>query len=512
MSKAITHFVRRTTLSLLGATLLLASFNGPTFAQTVPSANLQQLTFIGIPNWITSAAVGPTANVASYDMPAFNRVTGVMYLADRPNHGATAIDAKTLTYLGTVVPPGCATDATCSPSGVLVVPDLQKLIITTRNPNIFIYDLRAPGQSPVILNLPGAASDELDYDPLNQRVYIGSTVSPFGLIVLDAAKNTILGKIPFADSVEQPRFNPNDGLIYANSPTSVGQLLVEVDPQQGPFGAIINGLPLPAGCANAVDIDPVSNTAILGCAGPPNVEAIIDLKTGAILGTFPLGSADIGFFDPHNRRWYVGTRNPGATNVNCPVDSTGMFPALAVFSNSPTAAQLAGVACTGRGARVAGVDPILNNIYVPVLQYPPDPNSADTGRPGVLVFHDPAATFTGTPAGTQEGRTQAVLTAVGGSGVTGTIDMSLRRRNMDVEASLNGLPAGSTTVRLAITTSVGNEVIPCGVDATGKGFCAGDLAGDPMIGGVVGVGSAGIRVASGPITLTSSFPSFIPLD
>ena len=509
--KVILQYVRKLIPALLALPVLLVPFSGRLSAQTIPSAGLQQLTFISVPNWATSGT-----SAASFDELGFNRVTGVMYIADSTNHGATAIDTKTWSYIGTIVPPGCATTnvATCKPSSAQVAPDLQKLVLTTRDTNLYIYDLRAPGQAPVTITVPGSAPDEMDYDPINQRMYIGNTNAPFSILVVDVAKGTLLGQIPFPFSIEKPRFNPLDGFMYVNSPTA--GLLLEVDPAAGPFGAVFDALKQPGAvgdCANGVDIDPTTDYAFMGCS--TGQQATIDLRTGAILATYPFTGADVGAFDAHNRRWYMGAdnRNTAASvTIPCPKDSTGRTGTVQVISDSPTTAQLIGVACGGRGGNRVGVDPILNNVYAPVVQYPPDPNSADTGRPGILVFHDPAATVTGTPAGTQEGRTQAVLTAAGGSGVTGTLDISLRRRNMDVEASLTGLSAGSTTTRLVITTTVGNEAIPCGVDPTGKGFCAGDLLGDPLIGGVALVGSNGVRVASGPITLTSTFATFIPLD
>ena len=492
----------------------LISLSVPVFGQAIPSTTLQQLAFIGIPNWITSAAVGPTANVASYDVPSFNRFTGVMYLTDRPNFGVAAIDTKTLTYLGNIELPGCRTNSACSPSGVLVVPDLQKLIVTDRNVSIYIYDLRVPGQGPVAILPSPPGSDELDYDPINQRVYIGNTTSSFSVTVVDVKNNKLLGSIPVPTAPEQPRFNPVDGMIYVNDP---GSLTVHIiDPAQGPFGTIVNSFKTPGApgdCCNAIDVDPVTDTALL--SGSPGQQVFMDLRSGATTVASPTTAGDIGMFNPHNRRWYVALDNrgtPSSVTLPCTKASDGRTYMLGVFSDAPTANQFVGVQCTGRGHAVAGVDTLNNNIYVPQVQYPADPNSADTGRPGILVFHDPAADVLGVPAGTVQSWTTATLATVGGSGVTGTVAISLRRRNMFVDAGLNGLPANSTSTFLVITTSAGNETINCGVSATGQGFCQGDLIGDPLIGGIAVVGSAGNRVASGTLTSVATFPTFIPTD
>ena len=126
--------MRRFVQYLSAAILLLLSIStGALFGQT-PNNALQFTTFIPIPNW-TSAA--------SFDAHWFDAQNGIAYIADRINDGATAIDAKTMTYVGTSVPPGCgmqtATTApsqtNCRPSGILVTSDTQKLIFTGRGPS-----------------------------------------------------------------------------------------------------------------------------------------------------------------------------------------------------------------------------------------------------------------------------------------------------------------------------------------------------------------------------------------
>ena len=499
--------------SRLAIVLIVGLLSVPAFSQSIPTITLPQLAFIGIPNWITSAAVGPTANVASYDVPSFNRITGVMYLTDRPNFGILAIDTKTLTYIGNVEFPGCRTKTGCSPSGALVIPDLQKLVGTDRLNSIYIFDLRAPGLAPTILTGP-PGQDELDYDPINQRVYIGNTASDFAVTVVDVKNNKVLGSIPLATAPEQPRFNPVDGMIYVNAPGS--SKVFVIDPQQGPFGAIVNSFTTPGAagdCCNAIDIDPVTNTALL--SGSPGPQMIMDMRSGAIQTTFPTSAGDIGFFNPHNRRWYVATDNrnaPASTVFPCGKAQDGRTYMLDVISNAPTANQFIGVQCLGRGHAVAGVDTLNNNIYAPQVQYPADANNADSGRPGILVYHDPAPDVLGVPAGTVQSWTTATLATVGGSGVTGSVAISLRRRSMFVDAGLSGLPANSSTTYLVVETSAGHETINCGVSASGQGFCQGDLIGDPMIGAPVNVGSGGNRVAAGTLTSVATFPTFIPTD
>ncbi len=132
------------------------------------------------------------------------------------------------------------------------------------------------------------------------------------------------------------------------------------------------------------------------------------------------------------------------------------------------------------------MDPIHNNVYVPVRQWPLDASSPDTGDPGILVFNDPA------PIQATPSRSQAQL------GSNGTVNFTLRGRTMIVESLLQGVDAAAT--ELVITTTVGNEVVNCGV-LGGQANCFGALIGDPLIGGMALLGNGGKILSKGRIAL-----------
>lgn len=509
----MTRHVRETIVSLLLAILFLIAFLGPVYGQgNIPLANLQQLAFIGIPNWTTANA--------SIDLFTFNPVTKIMYFADRTNHGATAIDTTTFTFLGTIVPPNCEKLSRSCPSGLVIAPDLQKLVITSRSNVVFIYNLLVPGQSPDIVTVPDGI-DEVDYDPLNHRVYAGNTVAPYFITVIDLTTDTLVGKIPLATSPEQPRFNPVDGLIYANtpdddSPTHAGEAVLVIDPNQGTAGAIAASFKTSNCAPHAIDIDPVTDTALLGCSLTNSTSGmqLMDLRSGTVLNTFPTNGNDLGYFNPKLRRWYFGGGHNTTVNTPCPQDSARQFPVLSVFSDFPTPGQFVGVVCVGRNGNKVGVDPFRNNIYVATPQFPVNASSANTGQPGVLVFHDPAPLALPFSPSNQIAVAHVALSPVGSSGVSGTIDFTLRRRNMSVndDGTVTGLPPGFAPTTLVVTTTVGNEVVNCGVDGQGTGYCDGSLLGDPLIGGVVDLASGVTLVASGKITLDITFPTFIAIE
>jgi hypothetical protein len=131
------------------------------------------------------------------------------------------------------------------------------------------------------------------------------------------------------------------------------------------------------------------------------------------------------------------------------------------------------VACSGRGNHIAGVDPIRNNVLVPVSQFPADPNSTTTGNAGILVFHDRTA-----PA------QPAVNSATAGLGSFGTVKCVVdesRRVHVAAQPSAISGPAS-----LTIPTTVWNEVVHCALNTTtNTGSCDDFLLGDPLIGGTV---------------------------
>src|SRR5258705_7490132 len=487
---------------------VLLGFAHKTLAATsTPLAGLEQVTLIPIPTWTTSGATQ-----ASTDIFSFDPSTHTMYFADRVNKGVSVIDTETNTYLGTIVVPGCDGTGSC-PSGVLVAPDLHKLVVTDRligaGPtlkdlnHIFIFDLKL-GQftPPDGLSLPsGQDSDELEYDPLNHRAYVANTKAPFFLTVVDLITNTIVDQIPLPSNPEQPRFNPVDGMIYQTIPDDGGTIptggpndfVLRIDPQKTGAAAIVAKFAPPAGCAvRGIDVDALTNTAIIGCAlGAPQFQ--MDLSNGAILAEFPdVTGTDTLYFNANLRRWYTASSNNTNSGVQCPQDTTGVFPVVGVFEVHAKAkkATVVGAECSGRNGHGIGVDPINNQIYVGARQFPADPKNPDSGKPGVLVFHDPA-NLAQPELVSQAHANLASLAGQQGNGIVFIGD------NHIVRGRIANLPSDKSTV-LNITTTIGNEVVSCDTSG-GNATCAGVLRGEALINGVVFLATDGTPLASGTI-------------
>jgi hypothetical protein len=489
------------TILLLWALLLLLKLSVPGFGQN----NALQLTnFIPIPNW---------TGTASFDALWFDAQNGVVYIADRINDGATAVDAKTMSVVGTSVAPGCGiktattspSQTNCRPSGILVTPDTQKLVFTGRGPTaansnapapgVWVFDLKAP-TAPLVLIQTLAGPDFVDYNPVNQLVYVktappGSSDNP--IVIVDPVAGKVVGQLSVGAGIEQIHFNPVDGFIYVAITDSGKQAMAKVDPSTN---SIVTQFPLISSSGpctpHQFEIDPTTDIAVIGCS---EVAIAMDLHNGNIVNTYPLNvNTDTTGFDLNLHHLYV-TSTGGSASSGCPKDSGGNYPAIGVVSSASAQAPLptsqagsfVGVACGGRGEKGAATDPVSHNIFVATPQYPVDSSSANTGQAGLLVFHDSA------PTSTPPARSQATL------GSNGTATFYQDGRTMRAFANLQSLTDAPT--RLVVTTTAGNEVVPC-TEAAGQATCTGTVVGDPLIGGVVLLANNGQILSKGTISTT----------
>jgi hypothetical protein len=338
---------------------------------------------------------------------------------------------------------------------------------------------------------------------------VGNTTAPFFVTVVDLVTNAVVDQIPLPGTVEQPRFDPVDGFVYATVPGAGpgpdDHAVLRLDPTQRGAAAIVATFPTPGCDPRGIDIDALTNTALVGCAAPvppatlaPHI--LMDLSNGHILATFPeITGTDIEAFNPNVRRWYTGSSANTISSVDtCLKDTTGSFPVLGVFAAPPTSPQIAtlvGVECSGRNGHGVGVDPFGNNVYTGVRQFPADPGSPSTGAPGVLAFHDPADLA---QPGLVE-RSHADVDPFPGSDAKTTVHIE---DSHIVRAQVDALSFDTEPTLLNITTTIGNEVVHCtrqvGEDRDDAN-CKGILQGKALIGGTVLLAMGGTPVAKGTI-------------
>ena len=458
---------------------------GGLYAQ-VNNSPLIYIQTIGVPTWTNTGSTQ-----ANSDIFGFNPLTHILYMADRVNHSVTAIDTQKNEVIGIMPIPGNP-----STNGVLVAPDLQQMVVTDGRTNVYVYDLRLPGAGPDVYNLPnvGGNTDALDYDPLNHTVYVINGTAPYYETGIDLINKTVSNQFQLPGPPELMRWNPVDGTIaQVITGGSSGPSVVIYDPVANKINATYA---TPNCTAHGIEIDAVTNTALLGCG--PGAQILMDLRTGNVLKTFAdVNTSDLIGYNPNTRRFYTGSGGNTSTGSSCPADSGKLIPVIGVFDAKGSAdaglGREIGVQCSGRNTKGPGFDPLQNFVYVAVRQWPTDPNDANTGNNGVMVFWDPSG-----PAQPPTTKTQATMQAFSAGGPTGGVTMTLQGRVMRADALLQAV--SGTYVLLNITTTVGNEQVGCAVNPAGTTHCDANLLGDPIIGGSVLLGVDGVPVARGTIT------------
>ncbi len=507
--------MRFSRLAVFGGLVVLS---GAMWAQNPQKASLQYLQTIGIPGW---GATGSAGN-ANVDLLGYNPVTRMMYLADRTNKGIDVIDTRTNVVVGLIkMPPTSVYTTPTGPNGVWVAIDLQQLIVTDGLQSVYVWDLRAPQAQPDIYTFPasmGTDTDGIAYDPINRTVYVVTDNPPEYLIGIDLAYKKVVTTAALPASADLIAFNPTDGKIYVStedaegSPTNAAAGVIAFDPATNTFSTVAKaGPPCPG---HGIDIDPVANVAVVGCAASAAAIAnmAVNLSTGATKFFPDIGGTDAVVFNPNTRRFYMNGTNynssaAAGTTLNCPTSNSatnisnrraGVIGVADALAGAP--AELAGLVCGG-GGHIIGVDPISNYVYLPTSQYPLDPATNTSGVNGVAVFRDtaPAAQAPVTSA-------QASLGAIPGSGgaTAGTVQFTLAGRRIRVSANASGLAPAAVAAWITVPTTVTNELIDCAVNPANQTMgCNGDLIGDPLIGSTVTLstdsGSGGVPVARGTV-------------
>ncbi len=450
------------------------------------NSGLHLQTVISVPGWTSPSQKG----VANTDLFGYNPVTRMLYLADRTNHAIDVIDTHTNTVVGQIPLAG-----NTIPNQPLVAIDLQQLVLSDGVQSVLVWNLIAPvpNAQPDVYLMPTTTPDGMDYDPINQTVYVVTDDKPYTLVGINLAQKKVVSQTAIPFSPDLIRFNSIDGKIYIsmedadNNNASAGIAVYDPAtntmsaPAQYKVGSICPG--------HGIDIDPVTNVALLGCfGGTSNGNLAMNLSTGKFV-TFPdVGGTDSIVLNPNLRRFYSGSGLNKATTSGCPatpnagpfgslVPVVGVFDAIHPSPNAP--ARLDGVACTGRGNHIAGVDPLRNNVYVPVAQFPADPTSTTTGVTGILVFHDNTH-----PAQPLLGSAHADLMPVSGSSISATVIMAVDGdRRMRVQATIHGVTGAAS---LTIPTTLANEVVHCATNtSTNTATCDDLLLGDPLVGSTV---------------------------
>jgi len=314
---------------------------------------------------LTHIDIAPiTGKTGSFDILEIDQEAHLLYVADRTDTGVDVLDVSTpiARYLRTI-------DVGSGANGLSVAKNVNKLFVANNNSEIVIIDITPGAENTILarLNTGGKKrADEMDYDPKEKKIYVANSDDEF-VTVIDAVGNTIITQIAgLGDALEQPRYNPGDGMMYMTG--SGGNVVFRFDPVSDTLVATLN---IGVTCSpNGLAINPTTNQALLGCSDKKTQGTVIfDLTAGQPIASFyQAGAGDSAIYDAKADRFFFA--------------ASGYYRGgqLAVFSGSAPVQFLANVPTTP-GSHAVAYDETNNILYVPDQR-------ANMG--GVLSFPAPA--------------------------------------------------------------------------------------------------------------------------
>jgi len=315
-----------------------------------------------------------------------DRAGHMLYVADRTDGGVDVFDVSTpnARYVTSVL-------TSAAPNGVSAASDLKKVIAGLDNGHVAVIETdpassRADTVIEEIDTGSAQAAGRTEYDPADKKAYV---VSPAGglVTVIDLSSRKVLLHFEhLAKSLDQPRYNPGDGMMYVTS--AEDNAIFQFDPSRTP-DVMVRRFDVRDACnPKGMAIDPDTNQALLGCANPAQPQHIVvwDLKSGSVLHTVTkTGGADGAMYAAAPDRFLVAA------------PSFFRGPHLAVFSGSPLGFVTNVPTVAGSGA--VAYDELNNLVYMAdtrpdqgaLLSFPlpgafaqpatPTPTSTPTPRP-----------------------------------------------------------------------------------------------------------------------------------
>jgi DNA-binding beta-propeller fold protein YncE len=201
-------------------------------------------------------------------------------------------------------------------------------VIVDVNPSSGSY-----GQILNTLNIGKGGSDELDYDPIDHKVYF-TDVGDQEIGVADTVHNSLIKTFTGIDEaqIEQPRYNPGDGFMYVAFRTT--NKLAKYDPRTDTLNALTT-LPVPC-TPSGVAIKATTNMALLGCRAVPGPGLVFwNLATNSLDHTVPnVTGVDGAVYSAKPDRFFAAASRWHRGPVMAMLDGSGNF-----ISNVPTTIQ-----------------------------------------------------------------------------------------------------------------------------------------------------------------------------
>lgn len=286
---------------------------------------------------------------ASFDDVEIDQATHRLYAADRTDRGVDVFDVSRATarYVKTIALPA-------DPNGLALAPDLGRLYAGTTAGTVEVIET-ATGTVTAEVKTGASEVDLMDYAAAPQQLFAATGVDGT-VLTIDANTNKIVSTAKVGKPVEQPRYNPTDGLVYAAVPELDG--LAQIDPKSG---VIKKTLPLGGCIPKGLALKSSSHTAVVACR---TMVMALDLRTGQTQTFYHVADGDVVQYYPAVDRFFVTA-------------ASDKFPTIVGMFGGDPVAYLSSVSIWG-GGNAAVYDQTHDLIYTT------DPRQ---GTAGVTGFH-----------------------------------------------------------------------------------------------------------------------------
>ena len=237
---------------------ILASVAVVTINVAARAAQLKQVGVIEVPG----------EKLTNFDISFIDQATGRYYFADRSNKAIDIFDTQTDKFVdrvggfvGVVMKNGKPNNDMSGPDGVLLAG--KEIWAGDGDSTIKIIDLATLKIAATLSTGGKSRLDELAFDPKDE-IFIGvnnAEEPPFATVISTKPDHRIIGRVVFdnaTDGVEQPQYNPSDGLFYMSIPE------LNKDAKKGAIAVI------DPNTAKLVKMLPVENCHPAGLAFGPN--------------------------------------------------------------------------------------------------------------------------------------------------------------------------------------------------------------------------------------------------
>jgi YVTN family beta-propeller protein len=252
--------------------------------------------------------------------------------------------------------------------GICVATELQKVFVGMAGGTVSVIDVDPASSTfdTVVARVDVGGrghADLIEFDPLHRKVYVANRNDGF-LTVIDAVTNAAVARIDgLGGGLEQPRFNPADGMVYLSG--NADNVLYQVD---AAADELVRTLDIGEPChPNGLAINPSTQKAVLANSGRNSHCVVWDLAAGKLDAVVEeTGGGDGVVYDAVADRFFFAASGFPEGPVVGIFDGEGRF-----LTNVPSA----------RLASWVAYDRQHELLYVPTV---------NEGRPAVLAIPNPA--------------------------------------------------------------------------------------------------------------------------